>query len=165
MISERRVLELLVERLQPRLEDRDASLLCAWEAEAEEQNKAAAGGKLHFAEAVETARKALRSGDQQKMKEAALLCASLERTGNEVEQRSRKKLGGRARGASQSAAAQALWGPYVQQYETLLATGLDCSKARRSVTSKMAKDGFVMPGGGFPNERTIRIWLPASKKK
>lgn len=166
MIRAQTVLELLVVRLETRVGELGSSDFGAWEGEEGELNKVAASGRLHFAEAVALARKALRSGDDQQMADAALLCASLERTGNEVEQRSRRKAGGRARGVAQNAASTSVWAPYVQQYQELIAKGIGAPTARRMVTKRMERDKFTLPrGGGFPNARTIRIWMPAAKRK
>jgi hypothetical protein len=159
------VLKLLLQRLEPKVAGVGHADFCTFEGEDVRRGNIAAPGMLHIAEAVLEAREALASDNDQRIIQAAMICASLERTGRDLAQHHRATEGGKRRGADQAGAAAALWQPYVQEFGRLLASGEAPAKARQTVVRKMVKEGFVLASGGFPDKRTIGKWLPGASKK
>jgi hypothetical protein len=170
-MNPRIVLKLLLERLAE-VKARCADF-AAWENEEVELKDRAAAGMLHLSEAASEAEAALASGDETRIVDAALICASLERTSKEIAARrdasriaAGRQKGGKRRGGEQAQRAAAVWAPFVRQFQELLATGAKSSQARQIVKVAMRKRAFQLPDtGAFPDDRTIRKWLPAKKSE
>jgi hypothetical protein len=161
-MNPRIVLQLLLNRLQPEVGLVSRGMFSAWEGKEAALFERARAGKLHLAGAVLQARRALASGIEEQIAMAALLCASLERTGRELHSVNARRKGGKQQGSVQAAAAALAWKPYVEEFQALRASGKAASVARQRVDKSMSRDGFTLPSTGKPPDpRTMRKWLPA----
>jgi hypothetical protein len=154
---DRTVLQLLVERLEPEVRGISRLNFSAWVGSDEEASLVSnlRSGKLHLAEAVLHAKAALSSGDPDRIAFAALVCATFERTGWELQETDRRQRGGKVRGAAQTAKSASRWSEYIEKYEKLVASGTHYLKARQIVVQNI---DFTV------DDRTIRKWLPRPKK-
>jgi hypothetical protein len=169
-MNPRDILELLLERLEPEVGHLKRVHFAAWVGSEDEarMNENLASGRLHLARAVLAARAALATNDDARIVDAAMMCASLERTGRAIADARRqmatvrhRKAGGARRGADQAAAAAKMWKPWVEKYQSLLAAGINYLDARNQVKDSMVDAGFCMPGSdAFPSDAAIRKWLP-----
>jgi hypothetical protein len=172
----RDILRLLVERLEPEVGNigpANCSYYCG--DEPHEIRERTLSGYLHLASALRQARKALASGSHEEIGFAALVAPTYERTGRAMEQEYRKiqrqrearamrQEGGRVRAAEQTAVAEKAWQPYQRLLEALVHGGIRPARARHLVVKQMEVDGFALPStGDFPNDRSIRKWLPIKK--
>jgi hypothetical protein len=157
---------VILKELVKRLEDEGVQLpkrgaRSYWEADAEKAQdwrKKALAGEGHKAEALRQARAALASGDEARIAEAALFCPSLERTGEKLAQRNRRRVGGKHRGEDLRSAAEGKWAALRKEYDALLAGGSSPAMARKKILRKAEKHGEKI------SPRTARKWLPTKRK-
>jgi hypothetical protein len=124
-------------------------------------------GRGHLAEAARLARRALASGDDAQIADAALHCQGLELTGRDVSSRRQAVVvasrGGKTRGEKQTDEAQERWGSWIAQFHGLVASGTNPLIARAKMTKEITAavtDGrSPMHDGSMPSSKTIRHWL------
>lgn len=140
-MNPRSILERLVARLEPEVGKVSPSDLSFWEREEKTFTQAMANGRAHKIEALLLAQEALASGDEEKITEAALLCPTFERTGNDWDRaRGAKTIqsarGGHERVHGTKEAKEARWSEMYSDYLDALAKGRTKSRAQELVGLK-----------------------------
>jgi hypothetical protein len=129
-------LEALIERLEARGISGGRSLA----------DEFTSSGQGHLAEALRKARRALRSGDEQKIAGAALQCTALERQGNELgrqyELAQRRSKGGKASAAAKQPKWATKWQRWLKEEAKLLGRpGMTPEQARQTLRRAMTTAG------------------------
>ena len=151
------VLRSLIDRLKGEVGTLEHSDFAAWEGEEKEQAALAersASGRLHLAEALLEAKEALASGDEVRIRDAALLCQGLERTGGKIAAKRRVAAGGARRGKQQTNEAERKYSPYVAVYSTKRNEGKSPGAALKAMKDKMDRDGVKRP-----SDHRLGYWI------
>ena len=152
-------LRLTIRRLEQKLGDQRVgpAFSTAWEGEEDGLQTRMEGGNGHFAEALQTARSALASGDAEEIKLAATVCQALARTGTDIEKRHQRRAGGEAQGSRRKSDAEGAWEPWLKMFNEIIAAGETKRKARERIHKKMVDEGFVPPGAkDIPDKERLR---------
>jgi hypothetical protein len=161
-MDDRILLEHLIARVEPRIRDVSRRLKNT-------SRDIALSGRGHWWTAVHNAKEALASKDPERIKLAAQLCPTYERTGNELAQVHSRKMtataGGQARSATRIRERDARK-PYVEEYWRLRGEGKSAPMARAAAMKLLeadVKSGKRFPGlkGLLPDARTARKWFPS----
>jgi hypothetical protein len=117
-----------------------------------------AAGRLHFARAVRSARRALATDDPAVIADAAPWCLMLEREGLRLAQQHEKAMarrrGGRTSGQRRTERAQKLYEPFVRLYWEKRDKGKTPGTALA-----LAKNILKANGAVLPTDRTLRTWI------
>lgn len=146
-MNPRVILEALVRRLEPIVGGLTSNDVAgAWENEEEALQALVAEGKGHLFEALVMAREALASGDEAEMNEAALICPTFVRTGEEIAAKTLRRRGGNIKAAG----VRERWKPWIAEFQDLRLKGKSVADARHIVHDRMEKAGWTV------KERQIR---------
>ncbi|MGE0714098.1 MAG: hypothetical protein AB7P02_01540 [Alphaproteobacteria bacterium] len=154
------ILTKLIERLEPELGRYSPGESGGWEGEEDVVRERGASGRLCLIEAVLQARRALKSGDPTRIAEAALVAPTFERKGRAMQAnyvvQTKRKNGGKKRGAEQAAAAEQAWAPYKAQFDALVSGGKSMAFAHYIVRERWKA---MNPDKLVPSDKTFRSRL------
>jgi hypothetical protein len=167
------ILEKLIERLKQKLGTASGSQTgnAAWESEEDALYEHMRSGRGHWEDALTYAQEALTSNDPEKITDAAMVCPTFERTGNDLAASYKKRAervprikGGATRGKQKAEIAKADWAPWEQNYKERIERGESPKTARQEVIKQMSRQEFTLTlSGEFPTNRSINRHLVLPK--
>lgn len=150
----RSILEKRIARLERKIGDLSrGTRFSAWGEDDTELIVRHRDGVGQLAQAIVIGRLALNSGDDQQIREAAVVCENLE----EFAQGRARRRGGVTRGEDQvKRSERRRHNKYTARFGDLVASGTDPLIARRMICDQIVKDGKIK----LPSEPTLRKWFP-----